>query len=137
MVSIRAATVEDVDDVVDLWKREGGPTRHAGQRDETLTLLHRDAEALLVARDDERIVGTLVVGWDGWRCHLYRLAVEPVARRNGVARALVAAARERAAACGAVRLDAMVDTGNTGAIAFWERVGFDVDTHAGRWSSTV
>ncbi len=46
---------------------------------------------------DARVVGTLIVGWDGWRCHLYRLAVDRTVRRSGIAGTLVAEARRRAA----------------------------------------
>jgi ribosomal protein S18 acetylase RimI-like enzyme len=132
--TIGVAEVEDVDAVVDLWNREGGPTSHPGRRAEALALLRWNPDSLLVARRDGVVVGTLVVGWDGWRCHLYRLVVEPHARRGGVARALVAAARRQAAAWGAVKIDATVDMQNSSAIAFWEAGGFDLDTSSGRWS---
>jgi ribosomal protein S18 acetylase RimI-like enzyme len=89
---------------------------------------------LEIARRDGRVVGTLIAGWDGWRCHVYRLVVEPSARRLGVARALVAEAQLRAAARGARRIDAMVDIGNAPAISFWKSVGFELDTRDGRWS---
>lgn len=134
MVTIRCALVDDLPAVVGLWNRAGGPTRHAGQNDEAEALLRRDAEALLVAEEGGHIVGSLIVGWDGWRCHLYRLAVEPAARRSGVASLLMAEARRRATVLGAVRVDAMVNRDNTGAVAFWESVGFAFDAPERRWS---
>ena len=133
MPTIRPATTDDVDAVVDLWNRAAGPTRHAGQGTDAARLLRRDPDALLVA-DNGRVVGTLIVGWDGWRCHMYRLAVEPSLRRAGIASALVEAARARARARGATRLDAMVNAENAGAVAFWESSGFDLDTADRRWS---
>jgi ribosomal protein S18 acetylase RimI-like enzyme len=132
--NVRSATLDDVDAVVDLWNRAAGPTRHAGQVAEAAQLLRRDPDALLVADDGGRIVGTLIVGWDGWRCHMYRLAVDPVVRRAGIANALVAKARDLAVAHGASRLDAMVNADNTGAVALWERAGFELDTDDRRWS---
>ncbi len=134
MPAIRSATEADIPAVVDLWNRAAGPTRHAGQAPEAEQLLARDPDALLVAEHDGRIIGTLIVGWDGWRCHMHRLATEPDARRAGVARALVAEAGARARARGAVRLDAMVNTENATAIAFWERAGFQRDPEDQRWS---
>jgi ribosomal protein S18 acetylase RimI-like enzyme len=47
-------------------------------------------------------------GGDGWRCHLYRLAVRPAWRRRGVGSALLRAAEDRFKALGAARADAMV-----------------------------
>ncbi len=134
MSVIRTAVPVDLPDVVDLWDRAGGPTRLAGRHAEANRLLERDPDALLVAERDGRVVGTLIVGWDGWRCHLYRLAVEPSARRHGVARALVAEAEDRARQLGAVRLDAMVDNANETAIGFWASTGFQPEDHDARWS---
>jgi ribosomal protein S18 acetylase RimI-like enzyme len=136
-VTIRCATEADLDGVVDLWHHAAGPSRHPGQRAEAEILLGRDPEALLVALTDGAVVGTLIVGWDGWRCHLYRLAVAQSARRSGIAGALAAEARRRATDHGAVRIDAMVNTDNLGAVAFWESAGFRADSHDGRWSLVV
>ena len=77
MMTTRSASSDDIAWMVDLWGREGGPTRHAGRFDEATRLLARDSDALLVAESEGNCVGTLIVGWDGWRCHLYRLAAEP------------------------------------------------------------
>lgn len=137
MVDLRSATARDVEAIVDLWQTSAGPTRSPGGVAEVRGLLQRDADALVVADDDGAIVGTVVVGWDGWRCHLYRLAVREERRRGGIAAALVAEARQRAARAGATRLDAMVHRENTGAVAFWERAGFELGDDDGRWSSVL
>ena len=134
MIVIRSATPDDLAAAVDLWNRAAGPTRRAGQVPEASALLARDPHALIVADDEGEIVGTLIVGWDGWRCHLYRLAVDPSVRRSGIASRLVAEARARAVALGVFRIDAMVDGDNAGAHGFWASVGFDVDGHDQRWS---
>ena len=136
MIEVRAATADDIAQVVELWDREGGPTRHAGRHHEATILFARDPDALLVATEGGALLGTLIVGWDGWRCHLYRLAVARDARRRGTARLLVDAARARATRLGAGRLDAMVDPDNTDAVAFWESVGFALDRDD-RWSLVV
>jgi ribosomal protein S18 acetylase RimI-like enzyme len=135
MVEIRSATIDDIDEVVSLWRRFGGPTRTLGQHDEARALLARDPEALVVACDDKTaVIGSLVVGWDGWRCHLYRLVVHPDHRRMGVAGLLVDEGRRRAHQLGAPRLDAMVHRHNDGAIAFWEAQGFALVDDDARWS---
>jgi 4-hydroxy-3-methylbut-2-enyl diphosphate reductase len=49
---------------------------------------------LLLAEDDDgRILGSVIAGFDGWRAHVYRMAVDPDVRKGGVGRALVAAAK--------------------------------------------
>jgi ribosomal protein S18 acetylase RimI-like enzyme len=135
MVEIRSATTDDIDDVVSLWRRFGGPTRTLGQQNEARALLARDPEALILACDDQTdVIGSLVVGWDGWRCHLYRLVVHPDHRRLGVAGLLLSEGQRRAQQLGAPRLDAMVHRDNDGAIAFWEAQGFELQDDDARWS---
>jgi len=133
-VEIRSGEPDDLDAVVSLWQREGGPTTMPGGRAEALALLARDPDALLVAVDDEGLAGTVIVGWDGWRCHLYRMVVEPRCRRRGVAASLVAEAKERAQALGAGKIDATVAFDNGPAIEFWERQEFVADPRDGRWT---
>jgi len=135
MVEIRTAALGDVEEVVSLWRKFGGPTRSLGQHAEARALLARDPEALIVACDDKAaVIATLVVGWDGWRCHLYRLVVHPDHRRAGIAGLLVAEGRRRAKALGVARLDAMVHRDNDGAIAFWESQDFELQDDDARWS---
>jgi ribosomal protein S18 acetylase RimI-like enzyme len=136
-VRIRSATESDVDAVVALWQSAAGPSRSPGRHAEARTLIRWNPEALIVTDDDGRIVGTVIVGWDGWRCHLYRLAVLERWRRRGIASSLLAEARRRASQLGAARIDAMVRRDNAGAIAFWEQSGFALDDDDGRWSSTL
>jgi hypothetical protein len=45
-------------------------------------LLSRDPEALLIARGGGEVIGSLIVGWDGWRGSFYRLAVHQSWRRK-------------------------------------------------------
>src|SRR5207249_10331335 len=93
--------------ILRLW---GMVVAHASIDDRTEDLhrlIARDPEALLVADDDGRVVGTLIVGWDGWRGNLYRLAVSPDARRRGIAGSLVEEAERRLAARGCRRVSAL------------------------------
>ncbi|HEY5024129.1 MAG TPA: GNAT family N-acetyltransferase [Acidimicrobiales bacterium] len=134
MLTVRTATLEDLPAVIVLWRAEAGPTRHAGQLAEATVLVERDREALVVAESDGTLVGALVAGWDGWRFHLYRLAVASAQRRTGVASALLDAAVERARTLGAVRVDAMVNARNADAEHFWRNAGFECDGTDRRWS---
>jgi ribosomal protein S18 acetylase RimI-like enzyme len=97
-------------------------------------LLARDPGALLLAeRGDGELVGTVIAGFDGWRCHLYRLAVAPQWRRHGVATALLAAAERRFAALGGRRADAMVLHRNDLAQRAWRARGYVLQEEWGRW----
>ncbi len=75
-ISIDSASLSDVADLLALWEAAAeNESRPADTADAVRTLLIRDPDACLVARQGGRIVGSLIAGWDGWRAHLYRLAV--------------------------------------------------------------
>lgn len=138
MLSARRTTAHDVPQVMALWEVAGGPTRTPPTRSSIDRLLRTDPESLLVVGGQNgEIVGTIIVGWDGWRCHLYRLAVAGSHRRKGVATALLNAAVARANAIGAARIDAMVDATNDVGTAFWQTSGFTFDEVERRWSLLV
>ena len=133
-IRVRPAARNDLDEVVMLWAGNAGPTKLAGGHTDALRLIERDRDALLVAESGGSIVGAVIVGFDGWRCHLYRMAVRDSQRRSGIGSQLFAASLARARALGATRIDAMVDESNMSAIAFWESVGFKLDLDDRRWS---
>ncbi len=80
------------------------------------------------------MIGTVIAGWDGWRGHLYRLAVHPDHRRRGIARMLLDAAEGRLAGLGAQRSDAMVLDGNSTAHRSWQAAGYQRQEEWGRWA---
>ncbi|MBB2945021.1 ribosomal protein S18 acetylase RimI-like enzyme [Actinoplanes lutulentus] len=96
-------------------------------------LVDRDPDALIVAVLDEVVVGTIVAGWDGWRCHLYRLAVAPSHRREGIGGRLIEAAEQRFRELGGTRADAMVLDHNTKAHGIWAAHGYYQQGEWSRW----
>jgi ribosomal protein S18 acetylase RimI-like enzyme len=133
-IEVRTGAPADAEAVVALWSVAAGPSRLVSDVGAVTALLDRDPSALLVAVDEGAVVGTVIVGWDGWRCHLYRMAVAASHRRRGVGVALVDAALERARGLGARRLDAMVADENELGQAFWAARGFERDDHDSRWT---
>ena len=133
-VSLRSAGPGDVEAVLGFWRTAAeNAARPADDRAAVEALLDRDPLALTLAEVDGRVVGTLVAGWDGWRCHLYRLAVAPEQRRRGVGRLLVRAAEERFTALGARRVDAMVLDSNDDAHSTWRALGYAPQQEWSRW----
>lgn len=137
-VTFRYAVDADIADVLDLWavaaENDARPSDDAGK---VAALIARDLEALDLAVVDGRIVGSLISGWDGWRAHLYRLAVHPSMRRQGVGRELLARAEHRLIALGATRLDAMVLDGNELGQSLWIAEGYAKQPEWRRWVRPV
>ncbi|MFE0689959.1 GNAT family N-acetyltransferase [Streptomyces sp. JH002] len=132
-VTVRAAGVDDVAAVLVFWKGAAEGTSISDDQAGVTRLVERDAGALLLAERDGELVGTVIAGFDGWRCHLYRLAVAPGARRQGIGRALLAAAEERFVALGGRRADAMVLRRNETAHRAWDAGGYGPQEQWVRW----
>ncbi|QHY94148.1 Acetyltransferase YpeA [Streptomyces sp. S4.7] len=130
---IRAATRADLDDVLAFWKIAAEGTSISDDREGVERLVARDPGALIVAERAGELSGTVIAGFDGWRCHLYRLAVHPDRRRRGIGAALLGAAEERFATLGGRRADAMVLDRNTLAHRAWEASGYGPQEQWRRW----
>jgi ribosomal protein S18 acetylase RimI-like enzyme len=133
-LTVRAAESHELSAVLAFWGAAAENTNRPPDSHAALAALHlRDPDALLVAVDGQKIAGTVIAGWDGWRCHLYRLAVDPARRRAGIGRALIAAAELRFRALGGTRADAMVLDDNAGAHAIWAASGYHRQPEWSRW----
>lgn len=82
------------------------------------------SSTLLAATRDGDLVGTVMVGDDGHRGWIYYLAVAENCRRQGLGRALLAAAMTWLTARDVPRLNLMVRAGNDNAMAFYAALGF-------------
>lgn len=131
---VRPCRVDEAGDLLGLWAAARSP--HATTSDtvvDVVRLLDRDPEALLVAELDGALAGALIVGWDGWRGDLYRLAVAPGQRRRGVALALVREGERRLRAVGAPRVTALVTDANAAGAALWRAAGYERDETISRY----
>jgi ribosomal protein S18 acetylase RimI-like enzyme len=134
---LRSATSADVSDLLAFWKSAAEGTSISDDEAGVGRLIALDADALIIAEYDGRIVGTVIAGWDGWRCSLYRLAVAPDRRRQGVGRALLEAAHARFTALGGRRADAMVLDHNSLAQTAWQAAGYAPEPQWSRWTKPL
>jgi ribosomal protein S18 acetylase RimI-like enzyme len=135
LYSLRSATTADVSGLLSLWVEAAeNDSRPTDTREAVLALLSRDPDAVIVAAADHGdLAGSIIAGWDGWRYHLYRLAVRPAWRRRGVGSALLGAAENRFMALGATRADAMVLASNDLGQRLWQASGYNEQAEWRRW----
>ena len=118
--SIRGAAREDGVALLSLWREAGSEPSHTDDLKSVDQLIAHDPGAVIVADLGGELVGSVIAGWDGWRGSVYRLAVAPSHRRQGLALRLLGAAEERFAALGAIRLQAIVVESDLRATSFWQ-----------------
>ena len=135
--TIRPAELEDASALLTFWRDAAKGVSVSDDPAGVQSVLAHPTTTVLLAEDNGELVGTLIAGWDGWRAHLYRLAVSPAHRRQGIATALLAVAQERLAGMGGRRLDAMVLNDNPEAHLAWEASGFQAQPQWRRWVKPV
>jgi len=121
---ITSAVGADCHAVVALWEVSGLIRPWNDPHRDFAQALSGPSSTVLVARDGDALVGSVMAGFDGHRGWAYYLAVAPNSRRKGLGRALMEAAESWLRAQGAVKVQLMVRNGND-AIGFYEALGLE------------
>ncbi|MEV4774550.1 GNAT family acetyltransferase [Microbacterium sp. LWH12-1.2] len=129
---IRAFQPQDTEGVVSLWEEAGLTRPWNDPRLDIERKMSVQPELFLVAgiaalesADAERIIGTVMAGYDGHRGWLYYLATADAHRGQGIARSLVAEAERLLLAMGCPKVQLMVRGGNDEVLGFYDRLGYE------------
>ena len=125
---IRPYEAADGDQVAELWTIAFG---YDAPRNQPRAILRRlpamDRRLFLVGIHDDRVVATVIGGYDGVRGWAYHLAVLPEARRRGFASAMMAALEERLRKLGCPKVNLQVMGSNRAVVALYESLGYAVE----------
>lgn len=129
---IRVFDERDTQAVLALWAQAFPEYATPGkpQRDPRLSIRNKLAmqpEFFFVGVLDERLIATVMVGYDGHRGWMYSLAVAEDERGNGYARALVEHAERALAAIGCPKLNLQVMANKPETRAFYAKLGYQMD----------
>jgi RimJ/RimL family protein N-acetyltransferase len=134
---IRDCGLEDVRAVLELWRQADATPSVTDNPDDLRRAVADSPAHVLLAEVQGRIIGSIIGTFDGWRGNIYRMAVHPDYRRQGVARALVAEVEKRLATQGARRVTALVEKEHGWAADFWQAVGYGRDHRIARHVRTL
>jgi ribosomal protein S18 acetylase RimI-like enzyme len=124
-ISIAPASDADAKDVIALWKK-CDLTRDWNDPAADYKRARKGPDStVLIGRDGNAIVASVIVGHDGRRGAVYYVSVDPDHRKKGHGRVLMAAAEGWLRERGIEKLNLMVRAGNTHAQAFYETLDYD------------
>ena len=125
-MDIRGYSPADRETVIALWSATGLVVRPKVDPDADIDLCVRSSNAaLLIGTEDEKVVGTVMVGHDAHRGWIYYLAVDPACRLKGYGRQLVAAAETWHRDHGIPKSQLMIRETNTAVEAFYRKLGYE------------
>ena len=124
---IRPFTEADTDDVVALWTASGLVRPWNDPRADIRRKLTVQPELFLVAVDGPQLVATVMAGYDGHRGWVNYLAVDPLHRREGIGRALMAEVELLLKELGCPKLNLQVRDDNVAVLGFYRGLGYGED----------
>ncbi len=127
IVQIRVYHSSDEASLIELWHRCGLTRPWNNPQLDIARKLEGQPDWLLVGVMDDRIVASVMVGYDGHRGWINYLAVAPEQQRSGIGQALMAEAEQRLRAIGCPKINLQVRTDNSEAVAFYRSIGFQQD----------
>ena len=128
IINIKIQTVlsGDLEELTGFWRTIDGVG--LGQGDDLKSLeqfIRRNPHTCLLIRDEGKVVGSVLGGFDGRRGYIYHLAVSPERRRQGMGRLLMNVVCRELEKQGAHKIHLFVFNGNHDAIGFYQRLGWD------------
>ena len=132
-VSIRECRTNDVPDVLQLWREAETTVSVTDAAEDVRQALECPAASFLVAQSNGSIIGTVIGTFDGWRGNIYRMAVHPDHRRQGVARGLLDGLEGFFESQGVKRVTALVENEHSWAVGFWEAAGYQLQEGMARY----
>ena len=128
LMKIRNFLPSDRKMVVSLWNETfPGSTGHNEPSSAIDRKIKANDDLFFVATDGDKIVGTILAGYDGHRGWLYSVAVDASFRRQGIGTELVRHAEAVLAGLGCPKLNLQVRANNASVAGFYESLGFQTE----------
>ena len=126
-MNIREFKAADSEEVIALWQAcELTRPWNDPQRD-IQRKLDVDDKLFLVGVENNKVVASVMGGYDGHRGWMNYLAVAPEHQRRGLATQLVQCIEEKLLALGCPKLNLQIRTDNIAVQSFYKEIGFGVD----------
>ena len=123
---IERATALDIGTMLDFWRATPGLGVGRGDDEESLrAFFQRNPSTCLIIRENGRLIGTVLGGFDGRRGYIYHLAVHPDNRGRGYGKALLSFVLCELKSLGARKIHLFAFGNNQQALAFYRSQGWE------------
>ena len=122
---IRDLTSANIGAAISLWSSSGLTLPWNPSEIDLQRALDGVTSTVLGAFDNDRLIGTVMVGHDGHRGWVYYLAVDESQRGTGLGRQLMSAAENWLREHGAVKIQLMIRSTNEAVLGFYEHLGYE------------
>ena len=130
-LAVRQFQSADADDVISLWNEALARAQPWNEpRQVICRKRQRSDELFFVAERGNRVVATVVAGYDGIRGWIYALAVASDCRRQGIGRRMLAEAERSLLAMGCPKINLQVRQSDAEVVAFYRKCGFELEDRA-------
>ncbi len=123
---IERAGIKDLPLMLELWRCIPGLGVGSGDEEESLRLfMERNPSTCLLLKDGERLLGTVLGGFDGRRGYIYHLAVHPDCQGQGYGRELLKEVLYELRKLGAPKIHLFAFNDNQLAAGFYQNQGWE------------
>ena len=129
-VNIRVFDSADEAAVIELWQRCELVQPWNDPANDIARKQAFQPDLFLVGLEGEKIMATVMAGYEGHRGWVNYLAVDPEQRRQGFGRAIMARAEELLAEVGCPKVNLQVRGDNEAVISFYRKLGYQVEDRA-------
>jgi ribosomal protein S18 acetylase RimI-like enzyme len=124
---VKPYSSQNMDDVIDLWNRCNLLRSWNDPKKDIKRKLKVNPELFLLGFIDNKLIATVVGGYDGHRGWINFLAVDPAYMQRGFGKQILEAVEEKIRALGCPKINIQVRTDNKDILKFYESNGYKMD----------
>ena len=124
---VKPYSSQNMDDVIDLWNRCNLLRSWNDPKKDIKRKIKVNPELFLLGFIDNRLLATVVGGYDGHRGWINYLAVDPAYKQRGFGKQIMEAVEEKIGALGCPKINIQVRADNKDTLKFYESIGYKID----------
>jgi len=124
---IRTYSEQDLEPVLHLWQQCNLVVPQNDPEADIWLKTERQPELFFIGTTIDKVITTLMAGYDGHRGWINYLAVHPAYQRQGIGKQMVFYTMEKLKVLGCPKVNLQIRKTNTGVMQFYAKIGFKTD----------